>query len=124
LSSDGSRTTPQSFSSDTGGGLTWTLRTRANAQAGVSEIWQAVAPTAGTSVTVTATRADGSYTGSLILTAFQGANTTSNGATKTASANSGATSLSLTTTGKDSWVWAVGNDWDKATARTVGSSQT
>jgi hypothetical protein len=30
----------------------------------------------------------------------------------------------LTTTGAGSWVWGVGNDWDRAVARVVGAGQT
>src|SRR5689334_185007 len=39
----------------TGGGMTWTLVTRANGQSGTSEIWRAFAPGALSKMTVTAT---------------------------------------------------------------------
>src|SRR5262249_60094339 len=45
----------QTISSVTGGGLTWTLRPRANSRPGTAEIWQAVASAAVSNVTVTAT---------------------------------------------------------------------
>jgi hypothetical protein len=45
------------------------------------------------------------------------------GATGTGNANPGAPTASLTTTRNNSWVFGVGNDWDAATARTIGSGQ-
>src|SRR5439155_23363468 len=46
------------------------------------------------------------------------------GAIKAANGSKTAPSTSLTTTRTGSWVLAVGNDWDGATARTLGSNQT
>ena len=46
------------------------------------------------------------------------------GATTSAGAKSGAPTASLTTTRNNSLVIGVGNDYDNATARTVGSNQT
>jgi len=122
ITSDGGTT--QTISGVSGGGLTWTLRQRTNARAGTSEIWQAVAPSTLTNVTVTATRSSGSYQGAITVASFIGANTSVNGAVATANAASGAPSIKLTTTRANSMVWAVGNDWDNATARTVGTGQT
>ena len=125
VSSDGpSAASSQSFSAVSGAGLTWTLRRRANAQAGTAEIWQAVAPTALTNAVITATRASGSYQGAITVAAFIGADTAVNGAVGSGSAATGAPSASLVTTRAGSWVWGVGEDWDKAAARTVGSGQT
>ena len=121
LASDGG--TGQAFTSVTGGGLTWTLRQRANTQAGTAEIWQAVAPNPLTNVTVTAQRS-GNTLGSMTIAAFVGADTTANGATAAANASSGAPTVSLTTTRAGSWVWGVGDDWDQAITRTVGANQT
>jgi hypothetical protein len=45
------------------------------------------------------------------------------GAVQTASAASGAPTVSLTTTRAGSLVFGVGNDWDSSVARTVGSGQ-
>jgi hypothetical protein len=45
------------------------------------------------------------------------------GATGTGNALSGAPSASLTTTRANSLIVGVGNDWDNATARTVGPNQ-
>ena len=114
----------QTIKAVSGGGLTWTLRGRANGQAGTAEIWQAVAPTVLTNVKITATRATGSYQGAITVAAFIGADTAANGAVASSSAASGAPSVSLVTTRSNSWVWGVGEDWDKATARTVGPGQT
>ncbi len=124
LGADGpSSGSSQSFSSVTTPGLTWTLRKRSNAQAGTSEVWTAVAASPLTNTTVTATHS-GSYVGSMVITAFKGANTSATGATGGASAATGAPTASLTSTAAGSWVWGIGNDWDGATARTVGGGQT
>ncbi len=80
----------QSISSVTGGGLTWTLRKRANTQAGTAEIWQAVAPNVLTNTVITATRASGSYQGAITVAAFIGADTIANGATASGAAATGA----------------------------------
>lgn len=115
----------QTISSVTGGGLTWTLRKRANAPGtGTSEIWQAVATTPKSNVAVKATMSSGSYVGQLTVATFTGANLTQNGAVAGASAPNGAASVNLTTTRQNSWVWGVGNDWDRAVARTLGANQT
>ena len=125
LASDGpSGAGTQSFTSVTGGGLTWRLRQRTNTQAGTAEIWQAAAPAALNNVVVTASRGSGSWQGAMTLAAFTGAETSTLGAVGTANAATGAPSASLTTTRAESWVWGVGVDWDKPTARTVGSGQT
>jgi hypothetical protein len=58
------------------------------------------------------------------VVAFTGASLTSSGATGGGAAATGAPTASLTTTRAGSWVWAVGNDWDNAIARTVGAGQT
>jgi chitodextrinase len=114
----------QSISGVSGGGLTWKLRSRANAQAGTAEIWQAVAPATLTNTVITATRANGSYQGAITVAAFIGADTAVNGAVASAAAASGAPAASLVTTRAGSWVWGVGEDWDRAIARTLGPGQT
>ena len=74
ITSDGPSTGgTQSFSNVTGGGVTWRLRRRANTQAGTAEIWAANAPTVLTNASVTATRANGSYVGSITVVTFTGA---------------------------------------------------
>ena len=125
VSADGpARAGGQSFSGVTGGGLTWRLRRRANAQYGTAEIWTAAAPVALQNVTVKGSHS-GSYSAAIQVVAFVGANTAAGaGATAGASGSSGASTASLQTTSPGAWVWAVGDDWDNSTQRTVGSSQT
>jgi hypothetical protein len=45
------------------------------------------------------------------------------GAIKSASASTGAPTATVTTTRSGSWVFGVGNDWQAATARTLGANQ-
>lgn len=124
ISSDGpGGSGTSSFTSVTGGGLTWTLRKRVNTQAGTSEIWTAPAAAKLTNVMVTATRS-GNYRSSMVIVAFKGASLNTQGAVGGASASTGAPSATLVTTRANSWVWAVGNDWDNPIARTVGLNQT
>ncbi|MEQ4568041.1 galactose oxidase-like domain-containing protein [Paenarthrobacter sp. CAP02] len=124
LMSDGPKTTGgESFVSVAGGGLSWRLRKRTNTQWGTAEIWQAVAPNLLTNATVTATNA-GSFQSSMTVVTFAGADVATDGAVGTGNATTGAPNASLTTTRAGSWVWGLGNDWDKAVARTVGAGQT
>jgi Galactose oxidase-like, Early set domain/Bacterial Ig domain len=104
-----------------GAGLTWSLVKRVNAQLGDTEIWTAKAagPLAGASVTSTPAKAG--YNQSLTVLAFSGASRV--GASATASARSGAPSVSLATTAAGSVVYGDGNDYDRAVARTPGSGQ-
>ena len=124
LSSDGPNAArSQSFSSVTGGSLTWTLRRRVNDQAGTAEIWTAVAPRPQTGIVVTG-RHSGSYRASITVVAFAGADVTTPGAVAGASGPSGAPAGSLMTTRAGSSVWAAGTDWDRAISRTPGAGQT
>ena len=113
----------------TGGGLTWTLVVRTNAQDGGAEIWRAFAPAPLTNVTVTATLSQ-SVLSSITVISFTGADATGTGgsgaigATASKSAASGAPTATVVTTRNNSWVFGVGNDYDKAIARTVGANQT
>ncbi|MGH2974199.1 MAG: Ig-like domain-containing protein [Solirubrobacterales bacterium] len=125
VSSDGPNSSgSQSIAGVSGGGLTWTLRRRANAQPGTAEIWQAAAPAKLTNATITATRASSGYQGAITVAAFAGADPATSGATASGSAASGAPSISLTTTRAGSMVWGVGDDWTSATARALGAGQT
>jgi hypothetical protein len=117
VGSDGPAAAAAQHVTVSGAGLTWTLVRRANAQAGDAEIWQATAPAVLTSATVTATPAVPGYDQDLTVIAMEG--TDGAGASAAASAPSGAPSVSLTTTGTNSLVFAVGDDWDTATARTM-----
>jgi len=113
----------------TGGSLTWQLVVRTNVQRGTAEVWRAFAPLPLGNTTVTATLSQ-SVSASITVVSFLGADATGAngsgaiGATRSANANPGAPSATLTTTRAGSWVFGVGNDWDHATARTVGSGQT
>ena len=112
-----------------GGGLTWALVRRTNAQMGTAEVWRAFAPAQLSSVAVTATFSQ-SVVASITVVSFTGADATGAngagaiGANASASAVSGAPTASLATTRNNSWVFGVGDDWDKATARTLGANQT
>ena len=117
----GSNTTVKSV---TGAGLTWTLVKRTNAQSGSSEIWGAFASVPLTGVTVTATLSQ-SVVSSMTVMSFAGVNPTGAiGAVGGNSAASGAPTATLVTTGSNSLVVGVGNDYDNAIARTVGAGQT
>jgi peptidoglycan/xylan/chitin deacetylase (PgdA/CDA1 family) len=109
-----------------GGGLTWTLVQRVNAQYGTSEIWAARATTPLTNVSVSSTQAiqqTGTivYYQSLTVMTFVGAGGI--GAKAAAGAPSGAPTVSLTTTKDQSLVYVVGNDWDNGIARVLGTDQ-
>jgi hypothetical protein len=105
-----------------GGGLTWSLVRRANTRPGTGEIWKATAPGSASGVTVTSTQSRTGYDQSLTVIAFAGASGV--GASSAAGAATGAPRTTLTTTVGGSWVFGTGNDWDGATARTLGSGQT
>jgi hypothetical protein len=113
----------------TGGGLTWVLVARANTQRGNSEIWRAFGASRLTNAIVTATLSQ-SVVSSITVMSFTGVSTSGTngsgaiGATKTANGSSGAPTASLVTTQNNSWVIGVGNDFDNAIARTLGSGQT
>src|SRR5690242_2839189 len=106
----------------TGAGLTWTLLERANTQLGTAEIWSARADGTLSSVTVTAQPGIGSsYHGSLTVIAFTNAAGTS--VVGRAGAPNGAPDIYLPGVIAGDWVFAVGNDWDRAVARTPVSGQ-
>ena len=103
-------------------GLTWHLVKRANTRSGDAEVWTATAPTVLTSATVRSTPARSGFAQDLTVIAMQG--TDGVGASVTASGASGAPAASLTTTKANSLVFAVGNDWDRAVARTLQAGWT
>ncbi len=121
----GSNTQVKSVS---GGGLTWALVRRTNTQSGSAEIWRAFASSPVSNATVTATLSQ-SVIASITVMSFTGVDTSGTdgsgaiGATGSANAASGAPSASLVTTRNNSWVIGVGNDFDNAIARTVGTGQ-
>ncbi len=120
VSSDGPQGVPQT-ATVSGAGLSWSLAARANDQAGDSEVWQASASSALSGASITSTPGVDAYDQTLTVIAVRGASGV--GATATASALSGAPSVKLVTRSAGSWMLAAGNDWDTATARTVGSGQ-
>src|SRR6185503_15390237 len=88
------------------------------------EIWTATAPTALVDVTVTSTQsvtAGGPYNQSLTVMAFTGISAV--GASNGASGLSTTASAGLVTQAAGSLVYAVGNDFDRAVARTVPAGQ-
>ncbi|MGC2322347.1 MAG: galactose oxidase-like domain-containing protein [Terriglobales bacterium] len=112
----------------TGAGVTWALVRRTNTRSGTAEVWRAFASTTLTSVTVTATLSQ-SVAASMTVMTYTGTDTTGTSGSgaigNTASgAAKGAPTASLVTTRAGSWVFGVGNDYDNATARTLGSNQT
>ncbi len=119
VSSDGPAATAAQTVKLAGAGLSWTLVRRANAQYGDSEIWTAFAPAILTNATVTSTPSVGGFDQSLTVIAMEGTGGT--GASAAASAPSGAATVKLTTSSPTSLAFAVGNDWDNATARTFPS---
>jgi len=120
ISNDGPSGSTQT-SSISGGGLTWSLVSRSNAQAGDVDIFQARAGGTLSGVTVTGTAAITGYHQSIMVLAYTGAagvgahvhtsNTTSN------------PFGSLTTTANGSILVGAGLDEDHATARTLSSGQ-
>jgi hypothetical protein len=116
-------------SSIAGGGLTWTLVKRTNAQSGTSEIWRAFATTTLSNVTITATLSQ-TVSSAMTIVTFSNVDTTgvnganAVGATGTQNKPAGAPIVEFTTTRANSMVFAVGNDFDSATARTVPAGQT
>jgi hypothetical protein len=121
----GANTTVKSI---TGGGLTWQLVARANAQRGTAEIWRAFATAPLSNVSVTA-KLSQSVASSLTVVALTGVDISGTngsgaiGAVATASGASGAPTVTLTTTRSNSWVFGVGTDWDNAIPRTLGPNQ-
>jgi hypothetical protein len=105
----------------TGAGLAWTLVKRSNTQAGTSEIWSAKATGTLTNQTVTATPLRSGFDGSLTVIAYR--NAAGTGVAGAAGAASGAPDIYLPGIPAASWVFAVGNDWDRAVARTPVAGQ-
>ena len=109
------------LASVTGAGLTWTLLERSNTQSGTAEIWSARADGFLSGVTVSSTAQAGGYHGSLTVIAFTNAAGTS--VVGRTGAPSGAPDIPLPGVIAGDWIFAVGNDWDDAVARTPVSGQ-
>ena len=100
----------------TGGGLTWTLRSRSDHQSGTAEIWSAVAPKPFTTTVTSQPGNSGNWHGSLTVVGFLNASRV--GKVGQRSAPSGAPDIALANIAAGNWVYAVGNDWDNPIART------
>ncbi len=121
VSVDGPKGAGAQTATVSGGDLTWTLVKRANTQSGSSEVWSASASTVLSNAAITATPAKTGYDGLLNVIAFKGASGT--GVAGAAGAASGAPDIYLPGIAAGSWVFAVGNDWDRAVARTPVTGQ-
>jgi hypothetical protein len=100
-----------------GAALTWTLVQRANAQSGDAEIWQATAPSVLSAATVTSTESAPGFGQDLTVIAMEGVKGL--GASVAGSGRRGAPSVTLTTTGAPSLVFAVGDESGSAIAPTL-----
>jgi RHS repeat-associated protein len=123
ISADGPNTKTQSITSVSGGGLTWSRAAQSNGERGTAEVWQAHATSVLHAVKITAALNHTGYDGSITIATFTGSGSVL-GAHAVAGAASGAPSVSLSTTGPDSLVWAAGEDSQHSTARTAVSGQT
>lgn len=119
VASDGSRDGGQT-ASVSGGGLTWIRVQRENSQLGDSEVWTAAVRSSVPSLAVTATLSQ-HYSQQLAVLALSGSDGV--GARAAAAAASGAPRVSLTTKRPGSLLFAVGNDWDTNTPRTLSAGQ-
>ena len=110
-----------------GGGLTWTEAVSSTATSrGYTGIWAAWASSTLSNVVVSSTiSGGGSYTnGAMYVASFIGATSTLGASGKFVSAGSQATtSVSLTTTKNNSWVWGVAELWSNSATPTATSGQ-
>lgn len=120
VSGDGPPGTTQT-ATVSGAGLTWSLVVRANGQYGTAEVWTAKATSLLSNVTVSSRESSTGFHQQLTVLSFSGSGGV--GAANQANATTGAPSISITTTTDSSRVYAVGEDWDNAVARTVGTGQ-
>jgi hypothetical protein len=124
LASDGPILGQMTFSSVTGGKLTWRLASRSNKSLGDAEIWAAQTTTRLTDARVTATRNSGTWHGMLtVISIPDPTRSLPIVATGNASAASGQPSVTLGGVPAGSWIYAVGNDWDQAIPRSVGAGE-
>jgi hypothetical protein len=117
---DGPANGPQS-ASVSGAGQAWTMLMRSNTQRGTSEIWVAKASFVLSGVTVTSQPTVAGYHGSLVVVAFT--NAAGTGVVGRASAPTGAPDIVLPGISAGNWVFAVGNDWDRAIGRVPVAGQ-
>jgi hypothetical protein len=119
--SDGPGGAGQQSVAVSGAGLRWRLVRRTNSQPGDAEIWTAVTTKRLSGVTVTSTPRAGGYDEFVTVATFR--NSAGVGASASASRASGAPSVSLTSTVAGSLSYAVGNDYDNAVPRSLGTGQ-
>jgi hypothetical protein len=117
---DGPKASTQS-AKVSGAGLTWTLVKRSNTQHGASEVWSARATQTVRKQRITARAAHSGYDGMVTVLALR--NAAGTGVAGAAGAPRGAPSIYLPAVGDASWVFAVGNDWDRAVGRVPVSGQ-
>ncbi|HLM86584.1 MAG TPA: Ig-like domain-containing protein, partial [Solirubrobacteraceae bacterium] len=122
VSADGPAGAGRQSAKISGGGLAWHLLERANSQSGDAEIWTAEAQTQLVNQEIKSKLARAGYEQQLTVIAMQGSRGA--GAVAAGSAPSGESSVTLTTKGAGSLVYAVGSDATSATSRTLGSNQT
>jgi len=103
-----------------GDGLTWARVQRENSQLGDSEAWTATVRSPAPSVAVTSTLSQ-DYGQQLEVLALSGSGGV--GASAVAAAASGAPGISLASKAAGSLSFAVGNDYDSSTARTLSAGQ-
>ena len=112
-----------------GGGLTWVLVVRSNAQAGTSEIWRAFAPARLTNVDGHGDHLAGGHVVDHRdelhrCRHVRDQRLRRDRRHRQRNSSYGAPSASLVTTRNNSMVFGVGNDYDNAIARTLGTGQT
>jgi hypothetical protein len=117
---DGPSTTQQ-VATVSGGGVNWMLVKRSNSEHGTAEIWVAPITDFLSSVSVQAQPGVAGYDGSLTVMAFT--NAAGSGVVGQTSAASGAPAIYLPGVQAGNWVFAIGNDWNQAIARTPVSGQ-
>ena len=120
VSYDGPSTSAQT-ANVSGAGLSWTLLERSNTEAGTSEIWSARAAIRLPGTDVLSVPGIGGFHGSLTVIAFTNAAGTS--VVSRTGALTGAPDIYLPGVIAGDWAFAVGNDWDRAVARTPVSGQ-
>jgi hypothetical protein len=102
-------------------GLRWTLVARSDAGRGDAEVWYTRATGKLSKVKITAKERYAGWPAELTVVSYEGASGI--GGHAAAHSGKGEPTGSLTTSKADSWVFAVGDDWAKAVARTPVAGQ-
>jgi len=102
-------------------GLKWTLAARSDAGRGDAEVWSARASGKLSKLKVTVTEKYHGHPVDITVVAYK--NAAGIGGHAVAHSAKGTPTASLKTTRANSWVFAVGDDWVKALARTPGAGQ-